>query len=317
MKQKFAIFIALAVLLISLLSYKLFKKSSKSINKNVINRVFVISLDRTPERFEKSTEILMASNLNQEQIEKLSAVDGYNIEIYDYQAKKTFRGKDLKEKNKTFIHKNKYKIKCNEEIYFDYIAYDANLDQGYYGSEKEFKYNSKFMSSGEFGCTCSHLKALNEAKKRNYQNILIFEDDVLIPKNRNKNFNLNNFINENINKMNECGDVNFLYSYLLYKNNLLNKIKIKLLDISNTLINKTFFNYLDTPYNDFWVTVSYFANSKFMDIVLNAKEINMPVDRLYSNLIFKNRKVKGCFVKPIIFDHPDILSPSTISNMGR
>ena len=45
---------------------------------------------------------------------------------------------------------------------------------------KYFDKNNK-LNSGQIGCALSHIKILEEAVKNNYDNILVFEDDAIIP----------------------------------------------------------------------------------------------------------------------------------------
>lgn len=55
---------------------------------------------------------------------------------------------------------------------------------------KEIGNNIKFLSSsGAYGCTLSHLDCIKDAIINNYNNIIIFEDDVLIHNNFNNLWN--------------------------------------------------------------------------------------------------------------------------------
>ena len=48
---------------------------------------------------------------------------------------------------------------------------------------KNTKYNKNNLTTGELGCLLSHIYILEDAINNNYENILIFEDDVIFHKN--------------------------------------------------------------------------------------------------------------------------------------
>lgn len=92
-------------------------------------KVFVINLDRTPERYQK-----VQSQLDKQQIKhsRFKAIDGYDINFIEQSTKKEFSGKQLKE-NLMFKKNNYYQINCG-------------LDTNYYHAKKLKK--GKFLTAG-------------------------------------------------------------------------------------------------------------------------------------------------------------------------
>lgn len=68
-------------------------------------------------------------------------------------------------------------------------AVDGN-DQDILQEFNELKKNkTNIVSSGHYGCLMSHIKTIEEAKKRNLKNIMILEDDIILDENFNKIIN--------------------------------------------------------------------------------------------------------------------------------
>lgn len=127
----------------------------------------------------------------------------------------------LETKNNDKINTNKYNI----NDYFDKI-YLINLDrrkdrlshadsilneyniryekvEGYDGRLLNFMVNNEIngqTTGGYIGCNLTHLSLHNRAKDNNYNNFLVFEDDILIHKDFNKEFDklINSLENDNI-----------------------------------------------------------------------------------------------------------------------
>lgn len=183
LQNKVLKFTAILLILISFVCILLlfYKKSSveeiiKNPVKNLkIDKAFVINLDFKPERWRKTKENLLKIGLKESQIERFSATYGLQVKIYDYKNKEEFLYEDVKNNNKKLIYGNTYKIKCTDDFDFDYI----------YKDDPYFPEHKRHFTAGEIGCLCSHLRVLQEGLKRNYDNILIFEDDVAAVKSMN------------------------------------------------------------------------------------------------------------------------------------
>lgn len=129
---------------------------------------------------------------------------------------------------------------------------------------KELNVKTK-LRPGQLGCLLSHLKILEKAKKNNYQNILIFEDDVIFCK---------NFIEKLVKllkkvKHNE-GHFDILYLGCSQKHDWKN-----IVDKGNYYLGKK----MDG-------TFGMIVNREIFNKTLkNAYELNLPIDRVYSEKI--------------------------------
>ena len=126
-----------------------------------------------------------------------------------------------------------------EQILNEFNKMDINEDKIYRLAAVHEKYN------GHIGCAKSHIKVINYAKKNNFKNILVFEDDFVFTKNKNEvQERLNRFLKENKNKW----DVVQLTShYKTFRNNdeenhvrLVNKASTS----SSYMINEAFYDKL-------------------------------------------------------------------------
>jgi glycosyl transferase family 25 len=116
--------------------------------------IYVINLDRTPERFAPLKKQLEALGLP---FTRWSATDGYALALKDSQGR-TFTGKDIKEGRAQWELGHAYKIQA---------------PQG------ELTYHPEHftLTAGELGCTLSHLGIWHHVASHNIPWALIFEDD--------------------------------------------------------------------------------------------------------------------------------------------
>lgn len=136
----------------------------QELTKNDI-KVFVISLDRTPERY-----IRVQQQLAKDEIihSKFSAIDGYNIKIVDKNTYTTFFGKDLKKGITSLIPGNIYYVYTPSGLikHISKLVTDYNI--------------SHTMTAGEFGCFISHREIWNLMIKQNINYALVLEDDITL-----------------------------------------------------------------------------------------------------------------------------------------
>lgn len=103
--------------------------------------IYIINLDKDVERYKSICDNLHRLNCPHEKIHRIEAIDG--------------RALDLDELNK------------NER----FKAFSSRC----------FRYKRELSHVlGEWGCTVSHMKAIEHAYNNNYENVLIFEDDSII-----------------------------------------------------------------------------------------------------------------------------------------
>ncbi len=135
-------------------------------NKQAIetyDMLYVISLDRSPQRYDGVRKQLAKYNLKHI---KFSAIDGYKIKLQNLANQLELSGLQIKSLPKE-LFKNKYQLKCSEAI----TVMLTSL---------------KNLTSGEIGCLCSHLEVWNDVIKNQYSTVIILEDDVILSNNFDK-----------------------------------------------------------------------------------------------------------------------------------
>jgi GR25 family glycosyltransferase involved in LPS biosynthesis len=142
--------------------------------------VYVINLDRTPERFEKTNEQLCRSGIK---CVRFSAVDGYLVKLSDQSS-----GEKIK---KYFREKRP-------------VLYRVTYGGKYKSAEFDLFVKYRRFSAGEIGVTYSHRAIWVDIVKNNRQNAVIFEDDVILSENFKKD------LEELIRNIPEDADVTFI-----------------------------------------------------------------------------------------------------------
>ncbi|WP_158706897.1 glycosyltransferase family 25 protein [Candidatus Phycorickettsia trachydisci] len=153
----------------------IFQTKFNSISKKDI-QVFVISLDRTPERYETMKNQLQANDIIHQ---KFSAVDGYNLNIVHSKTGDKFCGKDLKDMKISILPNERYDILCPS-------------------SKSSYFSSGRIFTAGEFGCHCSHREIWHKIVSHNIEYALVLEDDIIFPTDFQKKFTdlINNLPNE-------------------------------------------------------------------------------------------------------------------------
>lgn len=128
--------------------------------ENLYDKIYVISLDRTPKRYAYVKNQLDKLNLKHE---RFPAVDGKLITVTDT------------EENLTIPW---------EATYRRGYRYGAILKisqkQQYKDAEFLYKHDRYTPNLGEFGCAMSHRAVWTNVIKHNYKRVIIFEDDVTL-----------------------------------------------------------------------------------------------------------------------------------------
>lgn len=158
------------------------------------------------------------------------------------------------------FEKSKWELSLNESI-----KYKFKLDRfsAIKPSEKDFETRKNiFKKLGAYGCYRSHIEIFNDAIKNKFNSILVFEDDFYFDK---YDQNLFEFIK------NVPNDWDLMYFGLNFINGEIKIINEFVKKIKNGKLNTTH---------------AYAINRKFMDVVINSKE--MIIDRLYTKLVNGN-----------------------------
>lgn len=136
------------------------QQTSEKTLKNLFDKIYVISLDRTPERYEYAKKQLDKFNLKHE---RYAAVDGKLITIKD-------------------VERNQ--IVPWEATYLKGYHYGAvlKISQQKQYKEAEFFYKTDryIPNLEEFGCAMSHRAVWTDVVNHGYKRVIILEDDVTL-----------------------------------------------------------------------------------------------------------------------------------------
>ncbi len=121
------------------------------------DNIYVINLDRTPERFAPLKKQLEHFGLP---FTRWSATDGYALELKDTQGK-VFTGLDLKESKAQLAMNQKYTLKTG----YGTLTYQP----------RDF-----LLSAGELGTSLSHMSIWNHVAHKEIPWAMIFEDDIYL-----------------------------------------------------------------------------------------------------------------------------------------
>ncbi|MBO7641844.1 MAG: glycosyltransferase family 25 protein [Alphaproteobacteria bacterium] len=124
------------------------------------DKIYVISLDRTPKRYAHVKKQLDRFNLKHE---KFSAVDGKLITVTDT------------EKNFTIPWETTYR-----RGYRYGAILKISQKQQYKDAEFLYKHDRYTPNLGEFGCAMSHRAVWSDVVKHHYKRVIVFEDDITL-----------------------------------------------------------------------------------------------------------------------------------------
>lgn len=142
--------------------------------------VYVINLDRSPERYEKVKEQLNSFGI---ECRRFSAIDGHQVKLKNLQTEEEFFGIDIKNKFAQIKKSVTYKVTCNP-------SEENPAEFNYIGSTNHLRLT---LSSGELGLWCSSVMLWKDIVNNDYKNIIVFEDDIIIKVDNFKQ-KLNDFI---------------------------------------------------------------------------------------------------------------------------
>jgi glycosyl transferase family 25 len=146
----------------ALAEYYKFKGDYSALNK--IDKIYIISLDKTPERYERTKKIIEATNLPIEYL-RLSAVDGKKSKLINSATGETILGSELATNQK--LLNGEFEVICADDFTGDFKPLHL-VNQTF----------SMPRKAGEIGCACSHRKVWMEIIKKGYKNVLVLEDDI-------------------------------------------------------------------------------------------------------------------------------------------
>lgn len=229
------------------------------IGNQQINRddlvVYVISLDRTPERYKKIKQQLDKYNIKHV---RFSAVDGYNLKFSG--ATGSFLGQDLKDGSAAFKYNQLYQVFCPTST-AEYVGNSAIL--------------ARTLNAGEFGCYCSHVEIWHNIINTKQKYALVLEDDAVLLDNFMQSFNdlLNATPKEwDLIYLHLCEGIHLSKFYNNLNNSLIGKIRTNNGSISGTA------SYL----------ISLQGAHK---LFRHSRNFTLPIDNIMSNII-NNEKLR-------------------------
>ncbi len=137
--------------------------SDRDYINNSIDQIYVISLDRTPERFLFVKNQLEKLGLK---FKKFSAIDGKSLIAIDELTGQILYPKDMCRESYCKLKKHYLKIKKLGE-----------------NAEISYFVDKMMLSPGEFGCFMSHIAVWKDVIEHKYKKVIIFEDDIKFQEN--------------------------------------------------------------------------------------------------------------------------------------
>lgn len=236
---------------------------------NLYDKIYVISLDRTPERFANVKKQFDRLNLK---CERFSAVDGNLITVTDVETNQIIPW---------------------GSIYTKGYRYGAILkisqQEQYKNVEFFYKHDQYTPNPGEFGCAMSHRAVWADVVKHNYKKAIILEDDVVLEDNFLKNFS------QVMNNLPDDFDVFFLdiAAFLLEDTNYFVSPFFWLSKFSNTSF--PYYAQVKSNNSNLWGLHGYvITHNSAKKLLKKTKFVNIPIDNavIFSGLKLYVSKIK-------------------------
>lgn len=215
-----------------------------------LDQTYVISLDRTPERYE-----LINKDLTHHKVShvRFSAVDGLTLPIKSSNGI-SFTGLDVKEK--------KIKLHPNEQYGVSCPSLDIN-----YTYDKNILHRPLIV--GELGLYCSHLEIWQDILNKKYTSALILEDDAI----------LSPYFEWQLNSLLRKIPQNNWDIIYIYIGQDPDKSKYTILN------NQALYKY-DAKPGALWGTVAYFVSERgARKLLASTQDFKLPIDNVIGNLI--------------------------------
>lgn len=132
---------------------------------HLVDAVYIISLDRTPERLNFVKKQLDSLGIKSKHF---PAVDGKYIIAQNLTTHEKFYCNDIIKVDFKYVKNQKFKISCSRKI--------DNLSQ----AEFIYKTDIRKLIPGECGCYMSHRGVWADVIKNKYKRVIIFEDDIIL-----------------------------------------------------------------------------------------------------------------------------------------
>jgi GR25 family glycosyltransferase involved in LPS biosynthesis len=135
------------------------------LHNDLCDAIYVITLDRTPERFNKLKKRFHEAGIDN--VTRFHAVDGFGVVLVNKATGNVTSGKPAMLKIRKYLFAEK------PAMY--HVSYGGKY------KDAEFDLSSKFrrLSAGEIGVTFSHRAVWLDVVENNYKRVIVFEDDVI------------------------------------------------------------------------------------------------------------------------------------------
>jgi glycosyl transferase family 25 len=244
-----------------------------------LDQTYVISLDRTPERYSSIDKALTNHDFSHI---RFSAADGLKLLIKD-ETGAVFTGADLKTKTVVLQPNKKYTISC------------PSMDIEYLYNPSDFR----SLSAGEFGCYCSHMEIWKDIAEKNYKAALILEDDAKLSA---------SFSHQMKYLLNRMPGSNWDITYLFVWEYPYNP--------KYTILNNQALYKYGTNLEHIWCTVAYIISKDgATKLLANLKTFTKPLDHMIDNLISKGGI--SAYVTTGLYVDQDYDLGSTLNQDGR
>ena len=254
---------------------------------SIIDKIYVVTLDRTPQRYEEAKQNLQLANLT---FSRFSGTDGYNMKVVDKNSSEILNGKEWWnscKKAQKLGQKLTYEVYCDNNI-------ENNIQI------------SACPSPGEIGCYCSMRRVWKDILKNNHKYVLILEDDTKIQKKDLKTFKSQ--INSLISNTPLNWDV--IYLHLHNRNDKLYPAR----KIHDKTENEYVWGINRDPEYSLGSTIAYIVNRSFAEkMYIYSERMNFPIDMQIADAINK-RVINGYKAKKQLVI---VGEDSVIDNMGR
>jgi glycosyl transferase, family 25 len=245
----------------SIYTFPFSRKETKAIE---VDKIFILNLDRSTERFSRIKAELDGLNLPMD-YERFSAIDGRKVKLVDTKTNQIISGGEVLDQK--LLLKGEYKIICSDDFSGDFLPLKINM------------VNFPTRLIGEIGCACSHKKIWKEIIKRGYKNVIIFEDDMHFLANFKEG--LYNILH------NTPKDYELIYLFYI---NVGNAYKIKSKDkilqfILNTIESKLENKYLKKVRRNISLAAAYLLNENAAKKLFSNYNEYEPADEIIRHLI--------------------------------
>jgi GR25 family glycosyltransferase involved in LPS biosynthesis len=271
------------VLILSSCSTKLSQKNG------LFDQVYVLNLDRTPDRYLEAKDNLEKSGVDHI---RFSATDGYKVQVKDLINKKQYDGRSMWTSCKDFREKGKflYEVECDADPRNNIVV-------------------NSCATPGEIGVFCSMKRIWRDIYDKGYSRVLILEDDArILPKYKH---NFKDKVADIVHNTPIDGDVLFLHLY--YRHNKTYPAR----KIGTKLENQHVWGINRDPEYSVASCAAYIVNRGFVSKMLQFTDVmDQPIDLKIGDAINK-RFITGYKAKEKLILPDEKEEKSVIKQMGR